>query len=133
MTKNEIAQNINGVKDLGRIIATNWEMDFVEGEIYDNKGNAESWTDRDNSTVAFEPASGNGGPITYVLHCNQVPCHVVDYENEDECLSISATDCEDEAECLVSPETKMIITFVSTEDDFDEMGYYLVELELVED
>ncbi|SPF51145.1 conserved hypothetical protein [Candidatus Desulfosporosinus infrequens] len=129
MTKLEIAKNINAIKDLGRIIATNWEMDFVEGGIYDNKGNVESWTDRDNSKVAFKPEST--GTITYVLQCNKVPCHVVDYTSTDETRALGATGCEDEAECLVLPETKMIITYVSTEDDFNEMGYYLVEMEIV--
>lgn len=133
MTKIEIAQDINGIKDLGRIIAVNYELDFAEGEIYDNQNKVESWTDRDNSRVAFEPQSGNGGPLTYVLHCDQVPCHVVDYTNAEETHAIGAADCEDEAECLVPPTTKMIITSVSTEDDFEEMGYYLVELELLND
>lgn len=131
MTKLEIAQSINGVKDLGRIIAVNREIDFVEGEVYDNQGKVESWTNRDNSTVVFEPASGNGGRIEYVLQCNNVPCHAVNYENEEECCVLGATECEDEAECLVLPETKMMITYVSNEDDFNEMGYYLVEMELV--
>lgn len=129
MTKLEIAQDINATKDLGRIITTNYELDFVEDSIYDNQGNVESWTDRDNSTVAFQPEST--GSITYVLQCNQVPCHAVDYTNLKETDALGATDCESEAECLVLPSTKMLITYVSSEDDYKEMGYYVVEMELV--
>jgi len=131
MTKLEIAQNVNGVKDLGRIIATNWDLEFVEGQIYDNRGKVESWTDRDNSTQCFQPETK--GLNVYVLQCNQVPCHVVDYDNEDECYELGATDCESEAECLVLPTTKMIATYVSCPEEVEEMGYCLVELELVND
>ena len=130
MTKTELARNVNTVKDIGRIITTNWELNFIEGEVYDNRGKVESWTDRDNSTVAFRPEST--GQTTYVLHCDQVPCHAVDYHNPEETEALGATNCECEAECLVPAETKMRITYVSSEDDFKEMGYYLVELELVE-
>jgi len=130
MTKGELASNINAIRDLGRIITTNWEMDFVEGEIYDNQGKVESWTDRDNSKVAFRPETT--GAITYVLQCDQVSCHAVDYNNPEECDILGAADCESEAECLVPADTKMRITYVSSKDDFKEMGYYLVELELVE-
>ena len=131
MTKNELARDINAIKDLGRIITTNYEVDFVEGTIYDNQGKAESWTDRDNSRVAFTPETS--GAITYVLHCDKVPCHAVDYTNTEETELLGATGCESEAECLVPADTKMVITYVSSEDDFIEMGYYLVELEVVDE
>ena len=131
MTKLEIAQNINATKDLARTIATNYELDFVEGQIYDNRNKVESWADRDNSTSAFKPESS--GSITYVLYCSNVPCHAVDYDNEEETETLGATDCEYEAECLVLPETKMMITYVSSEDDYKEMGYYTVEMEVVND
>jgi len=131
MTKNELANKIDGIKDLGRTIVTNFEMDFVEGEIYDNRGKAESWTDRSRAEKDFTPEST--GSITYVLFCNNVPCHVVDYNNANECDILGATDCEDEAECLVPADTKMRITYVSSDWDCEEMGYYIVEMELIED
>lgn len=131
MTKNDIAQNINAVKDLARTITTNWEMDFAEGNLYDNRGKAESWADRDNVKASFIPETT--GSITYVLFCDKVPCHAVDYSNKEECDSLGATDCWGEAECLVPASTKMMITYVSCEDDFKEMGYYVVEMELVEE
>lgn len=128
MTKNEIAKNVNGVKNLARTITTNWEMDFQEDSIHDNQGKSESWADRDNVKSAFAPEST--GQITYVLYCDNVPCHVVDYNNKEELDALGATDCESEAECLVPADTKMIITYVSSEDDYKEMGFYVVELEL---
>lgn len=131
MTKLEIAKNINGVKDLARTITTNWEMDFQENAIYDNQGKVESWADRNNVKSAFSPETNS--QITYVLYCDKVSCHTVDYTNAEECEILGATDCEGEAECLVLPETKMVITYVSSEDDYKEMGYYVVELELAED
>jgi|GEM_PF-5859793 len=65
--------------------------------------------------------------MVYVLHCDQVPCHAVNYSDQEECDTLGATDCESEAECLVPADTNMIITYVSNEDDFKEMGYYLKE------
>lgn len=129
MNKEQIAKDINGIKDLARTIVTNYELDFAEGEIYDNQGKIESWVDRDASTQSFMPETS--GQIAYVLSCDQVPCHAVDYDNEDECYELGATDCESEAECLVLPSTKMRINYVSSEDDFKEMGYYVVEMELI--
>lgn len=130
MNKNEIASQINYKADLARIIKTNWEMDFAVDEIYDNQGKAESWTDRAESKQSF--ISENDGSYEYVLYCDNVPCHKVDYTNLEECDALGAKDCESECECLVSANTKMIITYVSSEDDFKEMGYYIVEMELVE-
>jgi hypothetical protein len=131
MTKQELATRINGTKDLARTITTNWEMDFQESQIYDNQGKTESWADRDRATRSFIPEST--GQITYVLYCDQVPCHIVDYRNAEECDILGADDCEHEAECLVSADTKMRITYVSSEDDYKEMGYYVVEMELFEE
>ena len=129
MTKEELAKQINAVKDLGRIITTNFELDFIEGEIYDNRGKSESWTDRDKAEKDFIPESDR--QIMYVLQCDQVPCHAVDYTNPEEREILGAEDCEHEAECLVPANTKMQITYVSGEYDFEEMGYYIVEMEVI--
>jgi len=129
MNKNELAQQINCEADLARTIRTNYELEFVEDEIYDNQNKVESWTDRENSQKSFIPE--NDGSYVYVLYCDNVPCHKVDYNNTEECDILGATDCESEAECLVSANTRMRITYVSTEDDFKEMGYYTVEMELI--
>ncbi|MBN1079231.1 hypothetical protein DVV88_16365 [Clostridium botulinum] len=59
--------------------------------------------------------------------------HEVDYENEEECEILDAEGCENECEVLIHKDTqKFIITFVSTDEDFEEMGYYEVELEVAE-
>ena len=130
LTKESIAKNINGVKDLARIITTNFKLGLTEGQIYDNRGKAESWSNRDKCTKSFMPETS--GQIMYVLYCNSVPCHEIDYNNLEICESLGAVDCQSEAECLVSSDTKMLITYVSDEHDFKEMGYYTVELELIE-
>ena len=129
MNKNDIAKQINYTADLARIIKTDWEMDFVENEIYNNQDTAESWSDREHSEKSFIPE--NDGSYVYVLYCDGVPCHKVDYNNEAECDALGATNCESEAECLVSADTKMKITYVAPESDMQEMGYITVELEVI--
>ena len=45
--------------------------------------------------------------------------------------SRDADGCESEGECLLPAETKLKITAVSSDEDFEEMGFYEVELEKV--
>lgn len=129
MKKIELAKQINYKADVARIIKTNYELDFTEGSIYDNRGKAESWSDRSRSTQKFMPESD--GKIEYVLYCDDVPCHLVDYDNENEVEILGAENCRSEAEVLVSPETKMKIVSGPQEIDFEEMGYYVIHLELI--
>ena len=131
MNKNDIAKIINHKCDLARIIVSDYELDFTEDEIYDNRGKAESWTDRDRSKKEFIPE--NEGEYVYVLYCDNVPCHKVDYSNEEECNVLGAADCDSEAECLVPAETKMRITRGAEEVDYEEMGYYSIYLEVGEE
>jgi nucleoid DNA-binding protein len=125
MTKNEIAKNITMIADeITRVITSNEKINFTVGQIYDNRGKAESW--------AYNPKqdfmSEIGGKYKYVLFCKNVPVHEVDYGNEEEVDILNAY--ESECEVLVPAETKMRITYVSTDEDFYEMGYYTVELEV---
>jgi len=129
MNKNELAQQINCTTDITRVLAFNCEYGFEEGEIYDNRGKAESWSD-DSNTQQFNPETSK--KYIYVLKCENVGCHKVDYANIEECEILGAEDCKSEGEVLVSADTKMIVTYVSNEGDFEEMGYYTVELEIVE-
>lgn len=128
MTKNELANQINHTINIVRTISVNWELDIIEGQLYDNQGKAESWSD-DSCTKSFENECSN--QIKYVFYCSNVPCHKVDYTNKKECEILNADNCESEGEVLVPAETKMVITYVSSEEDYKEMGYYVVELELL--
>lgn len=128
MTKNEIAKNINHTADIARIISVNYELDLEEGQIYNNRGLTESWSDRSRSAQAFEPLVEG---IDYVFYANNVPCYLVDYTNKVITDILGATDCESEGEVLVRDDAVFEITYVSTEDDCKEMGYYTVELEFI--
>ena len=126
MTKNELAKIINHKANIARTLTTNWELDFVEGNIYDNKGNTESWQDA-SATSSFE--TENDCQYTYVLYCDNAPCHKVDYNNQIDCDILDADGCENEGEVLVPANIIMEITYVSSDEDFEEMGYYTVEME----
>jgi len=129
--KSKLAQQINHTADIARTIKLNYELDLVEGELYDNRGKAESWTDRDKGTRSFIPETE--GTIDYVFYCDNVPCHLVDYNNEEDVQVLGAEGCESEGEVLVAATTKMRIISGPQEVDFEEMGYYTVYLELVEE
>ncbi|MCB2585278.1 hypothetical protein KQ751_16105, partial [Listeria monocytogenes] len=75
----------------------------------------------------------NGGAFTVCNDCpgeyyfeieNEVPCHVVDYNNENEVISLGAEDCEDEKEVLLPDGTKLEVVYGEREDDNEEMGFY---------
>ena len=126
MTKNEIANKINYKADLTRIIVLNYKGAFKVGNVYDNRGKAESWMCSD-STEDFDPELENS--VEYVLYVNNIDCHKVDYDNDEECDVLDANGCESEGECLLPAETKLKIISVSSDEDFEEMGFYEVELE----
>lgn len=126
MTKNEIANMINGnLKGIARQIKTNYKLDLTENDIIIVE-KAESWTDGGEFTVE------NENKYEYLFCCiNECPVHVVDYENEEETETLGATDCEEEKEVLVAEGTKFRIISVSTDEDYEEMGYYNIDVEYV--
>lgn len=129
MTKNEIARNITGTEEvITRVIASNYELDFTEDSIYDNLGKAESW-----SVDGEFKMENNYGQYIYLLKAYNVPVHHVDYNNEEELETIGATGCEKEKEVLVAAETKLVVTWEPQDIDYEEMGYFVVELELAEE
>jgi hypothetical protein len=127
MTKNEIAMQINCIDNIGRTLILDERSYFTEGQIYNNRDKAESWQSSD-ANQSFECELD--GKYIYFLRCNNVPCHKVDYDNEEEVKVLNAY--ENECEVLVPANTNMKIVSVSTDDDYEEMGYYEVELELIE-
>lgn len=127
MNKNEIARKTTGIEqEITRMIGTNYQLDFEEGTIYDNLEKAESWS------IGGEFRPENKYEYYYLLKATNVPVHHVDYSNKEELDMLGAEDCEKENEVLVSAETKLEITWEPQEVDFEEMGYYVVEMEYVE-
>lgn len=124
MTKNDIARNITGIeKEITRVITSNYELDFTEDTIYDNLGKAESWS------IGGEFTPETSGTYKYLLKAYNVPVHHVDYSNEQELEILGATECEKEKEVLVAAETKLVVTWEPQDTDYEEMGYFVVELE----
>lgn len=124
MTKNDIARKTTGIeKEITRMIGSNYQLDFTEGELYDNLGKAESWS------IGGEFTIENKYEYYYLLKAYNVPVHHVDYTNEEELDILGAIDCEKEKEVLVAAETRLRITCEPQDIDFEEMGYYVVEME----
>lgn len=144
-----IARLKNHKTDLGRILAVDHELDIRAGQIWDNKNEATSWTDRNKDNVEFKTELG--GDIKYLL---QIEGNVAGYEVQyfdydeleelgleedeidelledevyEELMNLLGTDADfkDEAEVLVPRDTKLIITEV--EDARDDTGYIHVTL-----
>ena len=127
MTKNEIANQTNAnIKQIFRQISTNYKLELKEDEIIVLE-KAESWSDNGEFTVETERE------YEYCFVClNECPVHVVDYENEEETEILGATDCESEKEVLVAKGTKFRIISVSTNDDYEEMGYYHIDVKYID-
>lgn len=127
MTKNEIADVINGsLKGIARQISTNYKLELKKDEIIVLE-KAESWSNNGEFTVETERE------YEYCFVClNECPVHVVDYENEEETEILGATDCEAEKEVLVPAGTKFRIISISTDDDYEEMGYYNIDVEYID-
>ena len=124
MTKNEIADQTNAkIKKIFRQISTNYKLELKEDDIIVLE-KAESWSDNGEFTVETERE------YEYCFVClNECPVHVVDYENEEECEILGATDCESEKEVLVAKNTKFRIISISTDEDYEEIGYYHIDVE----
>ncbi|MBC6300289.1 hypothetical protein [Listeria booriae] len=128
LTREMVSKDINGsISGLGRALNVNWEMGYEEGQIITLE-NEESWSDGGMFAV------GNDLPVSYQLFIeNEVPCHIVDYTNEEEIQAIGAEECEDEKECLIPAGTKLRVLQGEQEIDLQEMGYYTIHLEYVEE
>ena len=126
MTKNEIANMTNGkLKGIARQIKTGYKLQLKEDDIIILE-KAESWTDGREFTVE------NDNQYEYCFYCvNECPVHKVDYENEEECEILGATDCEAEKEVLVAKDTKFRILYISSDESYEEIGYYSVEVEYI--
>ncbi|EAE5018940.1 TPA: hypothetical protein ACX1L3_001016 [Listeria monocytogenes] len=126
--RNEIAKDINAkIAGLGRSIQTNWELGFEEGQVITLE-KQESWTNGGAFTVC------NDCPVEYYFEIeNEVPCHVVDYNNKEEVIALGAEDCEDENEVLLPAGTKLEVVYGEHEDDNEEMGFYTVIFKYLEE
>lgn len=124
LTKETIANQTNAkIKQIFRQISTNYKLELKKDEIIILE-KAESWSDNGEFTVE------TGREYEYCFVClNECPVHVVDYENEEETEILGATDCESEKEVLVAKGTKFRIISVSTDEDYEEMGYYNIDVE----
>jgi len=128
MTKEIIANDINYKGYVARIIKTSEKLKLVEGTLYNNMDKAESWTDGDGEQFSTE---SNNGEYVYVLKCYKAEGHKVDYDNEEECEVLGCEDCFKESEVLIKAETKMEVISGENEADLEEMGYYVIELQVV--
>ena len=130
MKRKDYAKMINcQVEYLSREQRTNWKEKWQEGDILEvGKDLGLCWTDGGY----FIPE--NEAEYSYVIKATgNIKAHKVDYTDKEETRILCATDCEKEKEYLIPDGTQFEITYISSDDDFKEMGYYIVEVELVED
>lgn len=129
MERKEYAKIINIEVDyLSREQGTNWKEDWEEGTVLEvGKDVGFCWTDGGE----FFPE--NKTEYSYVITLTgKIKAHKVDYTNQQECYDLGCEGCERENEYLIPEGTKMVITYISSDDDFEEMEYYVVEAEILE-
>lgn len=126
-TRLEIAKEINYKGKALRTIRVNEKLDIKVGDEYKFYKEVESWQG-ENSYYNFEPLADG---LEYTFEIEEIEGHEVDYENEEECEVLGAEDCESEGEVLITNDKKMRIKYISTDEDYKEIGYYSVELELI--
>lgn len=126
MNKETLAKQINFTADYAtRTIGVD-SIDYKEGQIIETE-KATSWAYDNDMSFQVE---NEDYEYKVVFTCNNLPCHKIDYSNEKEVETLNAV--EGEGEVLVPSGTKFEVTFVSTKDDYKEMGYYEIELEKVD-
>lgn len=123
--KNKLAENINYEGEMYREMAFAVEQDYKVGDIVKL---GQSWTDGGNYSAWSE-----FGGVKYGFYCKSGRGHKVDYDalTDDEAYLLGCEDCESENEILVSNEQEFRITSISTEEDFEEMGFYSVDVEMI--
>lgn len=130
MERKDYAKMINiEIDSLSREQGSNYKYDWKEGDILEvGKDLGLCWTDGGEFTLE------NNYEYRYVIKVTgKIKAHKVDYTNQQECYDLGCEDCEKEKEHLIPEGTKFIITSISTDDDFEIMGYYEVEAELIEE
>jgi hypothetical protein len=129
LTRESLAAQINGTSTLCRTINVESKLEIKIGDMYNNRGKTESWQG-ENADSSFVNETQYG--YEYVFICREkVPCHFVDYDNEEECEFLDCVDMSHEGEVLISKDTKFRIVDIANDDDYKEMGYYEVVVELV--
>lgn len=127
--RSKLAANPNHVANIiTRTISVSRKLDLEVGSLYNNQGLTESWSD-ETSSMDFLPENERNYEYTFI--CHNVPCFKVDYEDEELCEQLDCENCESEGEVLIHSDIKMEIVHVATDDDYEEMGYYEIHLELV--
>lgn len=137
ITKNNIANIKNHTATvLGRTIAVAYKLDYKVGDII-VLDCAESWTEGGEFTCE------NEGIVYYFSCVCSIDCHKVDYDIVNNATTPSEldvaeayfstlgtdSDMSSEIEIVLAVGTKFRVADVSTDDDFEEMGYYNISLE----
>lgn len=125
--RNELAKNINFEGCLYREMAFRCKQDYQIGSIYEL---GQCW-----SSGGDYVSDSCFGKYRYFFSCENGKGYKIDYEELDEKtaweLGIDLDTCEGEQEVLVSSEQKFKILSISTDEDFEEMGVYMVEVEML--
>lgn len=126
MTKLEIAKDINFKGNVFRTIAVDRKLDIKVGDEYNFFNEVESWC-----TKYGQFFIENDNNIEYFFRINEeIEGHEVDYFNDEECETLGCEGCDNECEVLITNDKKLIIKSISSDLDFEEMGYYEVILEI---
>lgn len=128
MNKETLSKDINFIAPLAvRTIGIQNEFTFKKGDMIINK-KSESWQCNSDSNFNIENPNYK---IEVVFYCKNLPCHKVDYDNEEEVEILNAV--KGEGEVLVPAGTHFKILDVGTIDDIKDVGYISIDLEYVKE
>lgn len=136
MRREDIArQNLKEYEGLGRVIEVQdiyFEADNYAENTIITLNKAKSFAGQ-NAGEEFKPETSLDGKLVQVVfNCDgAVLAHKVDYDNAGEVDALSAVKGEDEY--LVPAGTHFIVTNSSNEDDIEEMGYFEVDIEQIDE
>ncbi len=127
LNKEMIAKDINcKMSGLGRIIETDFLIDYVEGEIITIE-REESWLIPGGH---FIPE--NNYEYSYSFTCiNELEGHKIDYTNEDEAWILGCEDCEHEQEVLIPAGAMYRVLNNSCHENQEDMGFDEIQLEFL--
>jgi hypothetical protein len=126
--RNKLALDVNYKGELTRIMAFREKQDYEVGQIVKL---GQSWTSGDGD---YDP-DANFGKKVYAFYCKYGEGHKINYDEltEDEIYTLGCEDCEGENEVLVSSEQEFRILSTSTDEDFREMGFYMIDVEMIKE
>jgi hypothetical protein len=126
IVRNEMAKDINYEGEMLRTISYKSKQEFEVGQ---QLKLGQCWTDGGDYVE-----DSVFGKCIYLFTCKNGKGHKIDYDEltDEQREALCIYECESENEIVVDSETVFeIIKINSTDEDFEEMGFYDIEVKMI--